>query len=181
MNRNVVLSAFVVLAASAAASAHVTVSPRESKPGVQEKYTVRVPTEGQVTTTLEAWLRAYDAAFVARDLTTLAGFYHPDVTIYEGGGINTGWADYRDNHLGPELKQFQNLRFSHSDIEAHVLGDGRSAYVISNYAIKARVGDRDVDSGGLETLVLVKADDGSWKIRHSHTSSRPLRAAAPGK
>jgi hypothetical protein len=34
----------------------------------------------------------------------------------------------------------------------------------------------DVDSGGLETLVLVKAGD-TWKIRHSHTSAR--RRPAP--
>ena len=42
------------------------------------------------------------AAFVAKDLKKLATFYHPDVTIYEGAGINNGWADYRDRHLGPE-------------------------------------------------------------------------------
>jgi uncharacterized protein YcnI len=30
--------------------AHVTVRPRESAPGAQEKYTVRVPTEGAVAT-----------------------------------------------------------------------------------------------------------------------------------
>ena len=31
--------------------AHVTVTPRESQAGATERYTVRVPTEGQVTTT----------------------------------------------------------------------------------------------------------------------------------
>ncbi len=33
------------------ASAHVTVRPRESKPGAEERYTIRVPTEGSVSTT----------------------------------------------------------------------------------------------------------------------------------
>ncbi|MBI3210594.1 MAG: DUF1775 domain-containing protein [Candidatus Solibacter usitatus] len=33
------------------ASAHVTISPRESQAGATEKYTVRVPTEGKVATT----------------------------------------------------------------------------------------------------------------------------------
>ena len=32
-------------------SAHVTVAPRESQPGAEQRYTVRVPTEGQVATT----------------------------------------------------------------------------------------------------------------------------------
>ena len=276
------LSMAVVLAASipGVAYAHVTVNPRESKPGVEEKYTVRVPTEGQVATTsallevpdgvtvlevaavdgatheerrdgtrivtitwtkeikpreaglfvftaknpsagsqitwkvhqhfadgkvsdwtpatrlvaadmaspaqtggsaaVETWLRAYDAAFVARDLDKLATFYHPDVTIYEGGGINKGWADYRDNHLGPELKQFENLQFAHGNIVVRMIGPD-SAYATSEYTLKATMGERQVDSGGLETLVLVKTDDGSWKIRHSHTSSRPRRPAPPGK
>ena len=33
------------------ALAHVTVRPRESKPAAEERYTVRVPTEGKVATT----------------------------------------------------------------------------------------------------------------------------------
>ena len=37
-------------------------------------------------------------------------------------------------------------------------------------------GEREIDGRGLETLVLIKSDDGAWRIRHSHTSSRPRRA-----
>lgn len=290
---SVLAAAFVIV--PTLAFAHVTVAPRESKPGADQQYTVRVPTEGQVATTsvslqvpdgmtvtevphpegathevkkdgnrivgitwtkeippkqraefvfsaknpaaegqitwkvqqrfadgtardwtpgtkltntpaapptaanappaaqsaghsaghqtaatgeaaaIEKWLGEYDAAFNAKDLDKLGTFYHQDVTINEGGGVNNGWADYRDHHLGPELKAFQNLQFSHSNRKVQVLGDGRSAYVTANYAIKAKMGERDIDSGGLETLVLVKGADGAWKIRHSHTSSRPRR------
>jgi len=42
--------ALLVLLAPAAASAHVSITPRESSPGATERYTVRVPTEGKVTT-----------------------------------------------------------------------------------------------------------------------------------
>jgi uncharacterized protein YcnI len=127
---------------------------------------------------VEAWLKSYDAAFNAKDLDKLATFYHPDVTIYEGGGINNGWIDYRDRHLGPELKSFENLQFGHSNTKVTVLPGGQSAYATSEYSIKAKMGDRQLDSGGLETLVLVKSADGIWKIRHSHTSSRPRRPQA---
>ena len=48
--RNIVLAITVMFVASNA-SAHVSVRPRESKPGTTEKYTVRVPTEGKVATT----------------------------------------------------------------------------------------------------------------------------------
>ena len=43
--------AIMLVAASAIVGAHVTVSPRESQAGATERYTLRVPTEGQVTTT----------------------------------------------------------------------------------------------------------------------------------
>jgi uncharacterized protein (TIGR02246 family) len=127
---------------------------------------------------VEAWLKGYDAAFNAKDLDKLATFYHPDVTIYEGGGINNGWADYRDHHLGPELKAFENLQFGHSNVKVTVLPGGESAYTTSEYAIRAKMGEREIDSRGLETLVLLKGADGNWKIRHSHTSSRPARRPA---
>ena len=48
--RNSFLAVFVVLAGSAL-HAHVTVLPRESPAGMEQRYTVRVPTEGQVATT----------------------------------------------------------------------------------------------------------------------------------
>lgn len=125
-----------------------------------------------------AWLKTYDAAFNAKDLEKLASFYHPDVTIYEGAGINNGWADYRDRHLGPELKAFQNLQFAHSDTRVTVLPGGQSAYATSRYTLKAKMGDRDIDSEGLATYLLIKSANGMWQIRHSHTSSRARRPAA---
>lgn len=126
---------------------------------------------------IKAWLQSYDQAFNAKDLGKLAAFYHSEVTIFEGGSVNNGWADYRDNHLGPELKEFQSLQFALSNVTPHVLADGKTAYVTAEYSLKARFKDRDVDTGGLETLILVKGSDGGWKIRHSHTSSRRRPAA----
>ena len=50
MRRPGIVAVFV-LASSALALAHVSVRPRESKPNAEERYTVRVPTEGSVATT----------------------------------------------------------------------------------------------------------------------------------
>jgi ketosteroid isomerase-like protein len=124
-----------------------------------------------------AWLQSFDRALTTKDLDALSAFYHPDVTIFEGGGVNNGWVDYRDHHIGPELKGFENLQFDHRNVAVHILDGGLVAYVTSEYALKARTGGRDVDSGGLETLVLVKTS-GTWKIRHSHTSARRRPAPA---
>ena len=45
------LTALLVLVCSSVLLAHVTVQPRESKAGAVERYAIRVPTEGAVTTT----------------------------------------------------------------------------------------------------------------------------------
>ncbi len=112
----------------------------------------------------------YDRAFNAKDLDRLAAFYHPDVTVYEGGGINPGWADYRDRHLGPELKAFNNLKFEHIKIVVTMIGPD-AAYVTGEYLLDATTEAREVRSGGLATYVMIR-DAGQWKIRHSHTSSK---------
>lgn len=46
-----VIAALALTLIASVAHAHVSVRPRESKPGATEKYIVRVPTEGKVATT----------------------------------------------------------------------------------------------------------------------------------
>jgi uncharacterized protein YcnI len=51
-NRSIVtLAVAVSVALPAVAHAHVSITPRQSTAGATEKYTVRIPTEGKVTTT----------------------------------------------------------------------------------------------------------------------------------
>jgi len=277
-----VLTVFMVTM-PAFAFAHVSVRPRESKPGVEEKYTVRVPTEGTVATTqvvleipsgvtvlevlphdgatfetakqgdritgitwkkeiapkaaaefvfsarnpvsgdivwkahqhfadgttadwvgaagdrrpaavtkltasaadaspqsgkddtaaIEAWLKGYDAAFMAKDLEKLGSFYHPDVTVYEGGGINSGWLDYRDRHLGPELKSFQNLEFGHSNTKVTVLPGGQSAYATSEYAIRPR------SASAISIPAVSKRSSWSRAVMAAGRSGTRIRQAVP--
>lgn len=51
MRRPTVWAVAFMLVLPTIARAHVSVRPRESTPGSEERYTVRVPTEGAVTTT----------------------------------------------------------------------------------------------------------------------------------
>jgi ketosteroid isomerase-like protein len=116
------------------------------------------------------FLKAYDAAFLAKDLAKLASMYTPETIVYEGSGINRGWKNYSETHLGPELKSFEDLEFGHTNVVPHVLGDN-AAYVTADYTIKAKMGERTLDSGGLATFVLSKSA-GAWKIRHTSTAAR---------
>lgn len=135
------------------------------------------PAESPADQAVKAFVEAFDGAFNAKDLGRLADFYHPEVTIFEGGHVNTGWLDYCDNHLGPELKEMADLRFSHVDVVPHVLSED-AAYVTAEYRLKATIGGKIVEAEGLETLLLQKGSEGRWRIRHSHTSSR-RRPAVP--
>lgn len=49
-SRTMVLTGVLAVFVIATLAAHVTIAPAESKLGASERYTVRVPTEGQVTT-----------------------------------------------------------------------------------------------------------------------------------
>ncbi len=91
-------------------------------------------------------------------------------TMFEGGHINWGWVDYRDNHLGPELKEFKSIQYNFMDIKPHVSGD--MAYATLKYHIAVKMAERDVEGEGLATAILVKTPNG-WKVQHMHTSHIP--------
>ena len=52
MRTRTIIASVVLVFTASMALAHVTIRPRESKAGATERYTVRVPTEGQTATTL---------------------------------------------------------------------------------------------------------------------------------
>lgn len=64
-------------------------------------------------------------------------------------GVNRGWTDYRDRHLGPELKEMKNLQYQPSGLEVYVAGN--SAWVLFRYSLKADVNGRAADVVGLGT------------------------------
>ncbi|MGH9966786.1 MAG: nuclear transport factor 2 family protein [Pyrinomonadaceae bacterium] len=96
------------------------------------------------------------------------------VTVFESGHANYGWADYRDHHLGPEMKEMKNTKYTLSDIKVKV--SGNTAWATFKYAISAGVGTRHVEGAGLGTAVLEKRGQ-DWRIVHWH-SSAPRRAPA---
>lgn len=116
-------------------------------------------------------------AFASGDMAALEKTWANDesVTVFESGHANYGWADYRDNHLGPEMKEMKNTKYMLSDIRVKV--SGSTAWATFKYAISADVGNRQVEGGGLGTAVLEKRGQ-DWKIVHWH-SSAPRRPATP--
>jgi ketosteroid isomerase-like protein len=116
--------------------------------------------------------------FEAGDLKLVDGLWShdADVTVFEGGHANYGWADYRHNHLKPELQEMKNVKYQLSDITTRV--DRKIAWATFKYTISANVGERRVEGAGLGTAVLENRE-GGWKIVHWHTSAPRRTPGAP--
>lgn len=155
MKRNVVFAA--VLTAAAAAGAHQAHKPAEAAaPSV----------DGEVSKTLAA----YRAAFEARSTDKLGEVMDPDVLVLEGTGKDVGWAAYRDNHIGPEMKDWQSLTYSDVVVvDAEAKGD--SAWAVTQAAVTIVSGGKPLTLDVAETFVLGRRD-GAWRIRHLHWSGK---------
>ena len=108
---------------------------------------------------------------VAKDLAGLDTLYAPDpgVRVIEGAGVNKGWVDYRDHHLGPELKEMKNFRLRYYDVEPQVRGN--VAWASFRYELGADTPHGPAESEGRGTAVLENRN-GRWLVVHLHTSGR---------
>lgn len=129
----------------------------------------------------KAVIRAVFAAAERGDLAALDTLYAGDsLTVFESAGINRGWADYRDHHLGPELKRMSGFMYRPIEIVARV--DGGLAWATVSYALRAKEESRTIDNFGRGTFILERTGTGEraqWIVRHSHTASRARRPNDP--
>lgn len=133
----------------------------------------RTPDEQKVAAAIEALF----AAAERNDLAALDSLYAgSDLTVIESTGINRGWANYRDHHLAPEMKEMKGFRYRPFEIEPHVAGN--TAWAIFRYNLKAETGGRALDLVGRGTAILEKRK-GRWVVRHTHTASRARRPTDP--
>lgn len=121
-------------------------------------------------------LTRYAAAVERGDMAAIEKLWANDesATVFESGHANYGWADYRDSHLGPELKEMKNVKYALTDVRAKV--SGATAWATFKYALSADASGRRVEVSGLGTAVLERRGQ-EWRIVHWHTSA-PRRAPA---
>ncbi len=138
-----------------------------------QQATQSTPAADGVRRTIEALFRAVEQ----KDLAALDTLYAGErLTVVEGAGINRGWTDYRDHHLGPELKDFTEFRYRPADIEVEV--HGNLAWAFFRYTLQAKVGERSIDNVGRGTAILEQRGT-RWLVRHTHTSGRARRPSDP--
>ena len=120
------------------------------------------------------------AAFERGDLSAASRTWsHSEaLTVFEGGHVNRGWTDYRDNHLAPEMKELRDVRYRLFEVVPHVVGD--TAWATFRYTISgSEVGGRSFSGTGIGTAILQR-ERGTWRIVHWHSTSTPKpRIPAP--
>jgi ketosteroid isomerase-like protein len=113
----------------------------------------------------------YHASLAAGDSTTALALLADDVTIIEGGSVETK-EHYRTGHLSGDMRFAQAVPRERSDITVTIMGD--VAWAWSTSVTEGMMGDREINSRGAELMVLARVD-GAWMIKAVHWSSRQRR------
>jgi ketosteroid isomerase-like protein len=125
-------------------------------------------TDDEARAGVRAVVEGYARALASGDSIAALAMLHDDVVIYEGGHAETR-AEYRSGHLRSDIAFASAVTRTTTSDDILITGD--AALYMSEYTAKGRFRDRDIDSHGTETMVLLRTPDG-WKIRHIHWSSR---------
>lgn len=107
----------------------------------------------------------HDALAAGDSLAALA-LLHPDVLVYESGHSET-LAEYRSGHLESDIAFAAATRREVGAESITLWGD--VALYTSEAQTTGTWRGRDIDSGGTESMVLVRTPEG-WRIRHIHWS-----------
>lgn len=143
-------SAVAVVFAAGVVPAHAQSAPNPDRVAVQELI-VRMGEGIQ-----SGNFAAVDSLFPARGLHILTD----TLTLH-------GWAEYRDQHLKPEVARFSDLSFRHTAVEAVVRGD--VAWVAFRQLINGSTASGTPAVNGRATAVLERRE-GRWLIVHLHVS-----------
>jgi len=137
----------------------------QPEPGPHEHHDhAALTAEGEVRATV----LAFHAALAEGAEQEALALLHPEVRILEQGHRET-LDEYRAGHLEMDMAFAREVERDVVRDEV-VMGDGTALY-LAEVRSRGSVGDREIDSSGVETAFLVETPQG-WRIRHFHWSSR---------
>lgn len=110
----------------------------------------------------------YHKALESKDKKTALKLLSNDVLVQESGYLETG-EEYKSHHLMSDMEFSSAVSGKREVIEAVV--DGNIGWVVSSSVMIGEFRGKAVNSIGAELMVLIK-ENGSWKIRSIHWSSR---------
>lgn len=148
------------------------VEATEATPGAEAmQATEGADTEGADAESIEEARRAqqgFHRALAESDSVAALELLHPEAIIYESGRAETVEA-YRSGHLSSDIRF---AAATEREVESErAIALGSDVLLLSETRVRGTIGEREIDSRGVETMVLSPQADG-WLIRHIHWSSR---------
>ena len=94
---------------------------------------------------------------------------HPEVLIFESGGVEQSLEEYASHHMHSDMDFLAEID---SELLSRQVFEGENVVVISSRSrLTGTFRDKAVDLFSTETLVLGSTEKG-WKVRHIHWSSK---------
>lgn len=116
---------------------------------------------------VRAVVHEFHDALAAGDSLAALTLLHPDVVVFESGHAET-LTEYRSGHLASDIAFAAATR--REIMEESITLWGNVALYTSEAHTTGTWRGREIDSGGAESMVLVRMQDG-WRIRHIHWSA----------
>ncbi len=130
--------------------------------------------DGADATAVISVLRSYKSALERLDLTGVEKLFAPENQVIESGKVEGDYADYRDDHIGPELGHFKAFQFSDYAVDVRMEGPIALATETYRYTILLKDKPEPIERQGVASTALKKID-GQWRIVSTHSSSRTPR------
>ena len=136
-----------------------------------------VPAAGQSagaatdSSTIASMVQRFDALMAAGDSAGLLAMLADDVVVLESGGLETR-SEFRSHHLPADISFAKAVKSQQGPILVRVLGD--VAWASSTSIMEGESRGRQVNSVSAELMVFSR-QNGEWKIRAIHWSSRTRR------
>ena len=115
---------------------------------------------------------AFHEAVAALDTVQSLEYLHPDVIIFESGRAEMSRDEFASGHLGADMSFAAEM--TREVTYSQTITEGDVAVVMNRTATSGMMGDREINSVGVETVTL-RRQNGAWKIMHIHWSSRRQR------
>lgn len=109
-----------------------------------------------------------EAAIISNDSEQAGKILHDDVTILEGGGMETK-TQYLSHHFHSDGKFLSAI--NREEVSQSIKIEGNVAWVTSKTKMTGSYSGRDIDMTSLELAVL-KKENKEWKVVALHWSSR---------
>ena len=125
-------------------------------------------TESKEVALIKGVVQYYHKALEDKDKETALKLLSDDVLIQEGGYLQTA-EEYKSHHLMSDMEFSAAVSGKREVIEA--VAEGNIGWVVSSSSMVGEFRGREINSIGAELMIL-KKENGSWKIRAIHWSSR---------